>query len=644
MPTNQYPYSERRSPISRRLSTRLLLRIGLWSLIVVAMVAAAGFYIAYHQAKKNQKQELLTQINNQVQYESRTLRDAVASAEILRDSFLQRYQQYADFSELATKFDQRHEETEPGTWRLKPEFYHGTLVEPEFYQHISTFIGPGERPLSDELKARIIISQQVLNERAPAWDRRWANSHFSMPENVLVQYSSEHPWGLLAAHDLVMTDYSVVRSTLQQFNPQRRPLWTGLYYDLSADYWTITYQLPVDLNGRHLVNASHDIPLKQLVSGLVRSNHDQIQHFVFGESGQLIASAESLSADYQQAGILDIHKLTNPQYKQIFAQLEPAFVQQRRVVLPNAIPGQLLIAQPLEVADWWYVTLYPYAEIQRAALTTPLAISLSAIVLLLAILGIVSVFVNRFVADPLQRLAHLAELIGNKQYDAVIRSPLLSEDIRSEVGQLIRSFRAMAQRLLENQNNLEKLVDDRTKELERANRRLAQVNQKLDQMAHFDGLTNLWNRRAFDRDLRMELQSENSGHLALALGDLDKFKAFNDRYGHIAGDDVLQRVAKALEATSYGRVYRYGGEEIAVLIPADNHAEAQLQAEALCQAVRNLAIEHQDAERGVLTISFGVVQLDPNQDANDNITRADELLYQAKKNGGDGCLVAGEPL
>lgn len=641
MPTNQYPHSDRRSALSRRLSTRLITRIALWSMILVCVIAAAGFYIAYQQAKQTQQRQLMEQIDNQIHDETRMLRRAVESAEILRSAFLQRYQQYTDYGELAALFDQWYEETEPGTWRLKPDFYDGFLVEQAYFQNMSTFIGPGERPLSDELKARIVISQQVLNELGPAWDNSWANSHFSMPENVLVHYSSQHPWGLLADASLVMTNYSVVRSTLQAYNPERQPLWTGLYYDLSADYWTITYQLPVDLDGRHLVTASHDIPLKSLVSGLVRSDHEQIQHVVLSQSGQLIASAESLAEDYQQAGVLDIEKLTNPLYQQLFNQLAPAFDNRERMVLPNAIPGQLLIAQPLDVADWWYVTLYPYAEIQRAALFIPAAISLSALVLLLSILVIVYVFVNRYVADPLQRLARLAELIGNKQYQEVIRSRLLHQDIRSEVGQLIRSFRAMAQRLLENQNNLEKLVDDRTQELARTNRRLAQANQKLDQIAHLDGLTNLWNRRAFDRDLQLALTSDSTAKFALALGDLDKFKAYNDRYGHIAGDDALRHVAKAIADASFGRVYRYGGEEIAVLVPAENMADATLQVEALRHALRHLAIDHPDAKDGLLSISFGVVQLDANQDANDNISRADTLLYQAKRRGGD-CVVATE--
>ncbi|QTF92353.1 diguanylate cyclase, partial [Halomonas sp. BM-2019] len=327
--------------------------------------------------------------------------------------------------------------------------------------------------------------------------------------------------------------------------------------------------------------------------------------------------------------------LTNPVYSQIYQQVEPVFAERSPVVLPNAIPGQLLIAQPLEVADWWHVTLYPYAEIQRAALRTPLQVSFSALILLLVILSIVYVFVSRYVADPIQRLAKLSELIGNKQYEAVIQSRLLHEDIRSEIGQLIRAFRAMAQRLLENQNNLEGLVEQRTKQLEQTNSKLAQANKKLDQIAHLDGLTNLWNRRAFDRDLQLAVQHGEETTCALLLGDIDKFKAYNDNYGHLAGDDALRQVAKALSDNCTGTTYRYGGEEIALLVPVSDMLEAKKLAQILCETIANLKLEHRASPTGFLTMSFGVALLDTQLSDNDNVERVDQLLYQAKHLGGN---------
>ena len=117
---------------------------------------------------------------------------------------------------------------------------------------MTTFAGPGPRPLSDEIKARTIIAQYLVNEFGPALHGLVTNTHISLPENILTIYQQDNPWGLLAAPELVITDFTTVGSTLQEDNPERTPVWTGLYFDLSAGYWTITYQVPVDIDGQHM--------------------------------------------------------------------------------------------------------------------------------------------------------------------------------------------------------------------------------------------------------------------------------------------------------------------------------------------------------------------------------------------------------
>lgn len=133
------------------------------------------------------------------------------------------------------------------------DFYEG------YFRGITSFVGPRTKALTQEFKLRILAAQHTLNKLGPAWEGLVANTHFTLPENALIQYSMEHPWGLLADENLVITDFSVVKSTLQSENPERLPSWTGLYHDTTAGYWTLTYQKPVDRDGQHLVNASFDV-------------------------------------------------------------------------------------------------------------------------------------------------------------------------------------------------------------------------------------------------------------------------------------------------------------------------------------------------------------------------------------------------
>lgn len=187
--------------------------------------------------------------------------------------------------------------------------------------------------------------------------------------------------------------------------------------------------------------------------------------------------------------------------------------------------------------------------------------------------------------------------------------------------------------LYERNNQLERLIGERTRELEEANFRL-------EVLSNTDGLTGIANRRSFDLVLTQEWHRAQRAALPIALImlDVDHFKHFNDRYGHLAGDDCLRSLARALlgEIRRSGElVARYGGEEFVVLIP-DADANAALDAARRIQrSVWSLAMEHGDVPAGIVTFSLGVSCLTPSrkQAADELIQRADAALYRAKLAG-----------
>ena len=161
---------------------------------------------------------------------------------------------------------------------------------------------------------------------------------------------------------------------------------------------------------------------------------------------------------------------------------------------------------------------------------------------------------------------------------------------------------------------------------------------QLEHLAREDALTGLANRRRFEERAREELLRAGRYQHALSvlLADLDHFKAINDTYGHSYGDTVLKEVGQAFahHCRSSDLCARYGGEEFAILLPETQLPEAQLVAERLCTAVRNLTFT-QTARAIQVTASFGIACVDTiNPQALEEIMeQADQALYAAKHNG-----------
>lgn len=170
----------------------------------------------------------------------------------------------------------------------------------------------------------------------------------------------------------------------------------------------------------------------------------------------------------------------------------------------------------------------------------------------------------------------------------------------------------------------------------------------LHRQAMLDGLTGLYNRAYFHEHLELEWRRHQRQQVPLgfALLDVDHFKAFNDQYGHVAGDACLRRVAEALKASTRRPaefVVRYGGEEFAIVMPNTPREEIGRFGEWICRQVQDLAIPHEGSSAApVVTISAGLAVLVPTPDRtwSDLIERADRALYRAKQEGRNRAMVA----
>jgi two-component system cell cycle response regulator len=173
-----------------------------------------------------------------------------------------------------------------------------------------------------------------------------------------------------------------------------------------------------------------------------------------------------------------------------------------------------------------------------------------------------------------------------------------------------------------------------------------QMERRLRELTITDDLTKLYNMRHFYAQLQLEmdraLRYESS--LSLLLLDVDRFKQYNDTYGHLEGDQVLIKLADVIRQClrKSDTAYRYGGDEFIVVLPETKANKAQKVAERI-MVLFAAACSYRVQDSGInTTLSAGVVEYRPGEDLSGFIERADQAMYRAKKQGGNQSLLAWE--
>ena len=220
-----------------------------------------------------------------------------------------------------------------------------------------------------------------------------------------------------------------------------------------------------------------------------------------------------------------------------------------------------------------------------------------------------------------------------------------------EVKYIIKISDTYQNKLLETREKLKREIKDKNKtetklknkisELQKTKQKLEKTNQKLSKISCRDQLTDLYNRREFEKTIKNEWRNaiREAKPISVVMLDIDYFKKFNDNYGHLAGDNCLQKLSQALKNTlkrPRDFLARYGGEEFIAILPDTNQSGAKHVAELLRKNVVNLEIPHNHSPvLNYVTISLGVATTEKAElyVFEEILDKVDQALYQAKDNG-----------
>jgi diguanylate cyclase (GGDEF)-like protein len=239
-------------------------------------------------------------------------------------------------------------------------------------------------------------------------------------------------------------------------------------------------------------------------------------------------------------------------------------------------------------------------------------------------------------------ISAVIDAVNEGQVYRYLAKPWRPEELKAVLGQgleryrLVLENRRLLRELQEANEDLERKVRERTLRLQEQNEALREARERIEELSRRDALTGLTNRRWLDELLRLEVERAKryGAPLSVIMVDLDHFKVVNDSFGHAVGDQVLKSAARTLrEAVRMTDVVgRYGGEEFLVLLPNTGMAQATVLAERMRAGLRLMPVGFRPDP---VTGSFGVTQWTRGDTVAGLVDRADEALYEAKREGRD---------
>ncbi len=237
--------------------------------------------------------------------------------------------------------------------------------------------------------------------------------------------------------------------------------------------------------------------------------------------------------------------------------------------------------------------------------------------------------VSSSMSDTLSDTSSFSEMVDKSfnKLEKVQDNNLSIEEVMNVVRQLV----AESHEIRHSTKFLNHQLTNASEEIARLKHQLAEVQKD----ALFDGLSSLYNRRAFDADLVSLVEANQA--MSLVMLDIDHFKEFNDSYGHLFGDNVLKSIARRLQQSCRDGAcaYRFGGEEFALILPNKSLRIARQYADTLRRMIEKLRVKDKRTGSQVhsITASFGVAEFQPGDTADSLVNKADKQLYDAKQLG-----------
>jgi signal transduction histidine kinase/FixJ family two-component response regulator len=379
----------------------------------------------------------------------------------LKQALLDRLQSSTpeDFQE---KFEERLSALPDGTIRNRPNTFNVKKTP-------GVFLGQNVK-INADIQQRVMTYFDIIQSYGSAWYNRFFNTYIQIPENGLVVYMPDNNWTQNAPSDksFRVTDDESFYITDKKHDPQRKTVWTGIYYDSVMKNWMAACVTPVDINGRHVATLGHDILISDLQNRTIKDTLEGTYNMIFRADGRLVAHPYLMNRIQESGGKYNISESQDVHLRTLFKLVTERSTNQ--VILDNPDGDAYLAITKIKGPDWYFVTVFPKSLLSQRAFNASRTILLVGIASLLIEIVVIFYILRNQLSAPLIKLMRATESIAAGDLD--IELDITRQD---ELGRLAFLFNKMAQQLRESfttlaqtNENLEVRVEERTADLKEA--------------------------------------------------------------------------------------------------------------------------------------------------------------------------------
>ena len=375
------------------------LRLAVLITLVTVCAGIASYFYSMASTEELVREQLVKYIGERGLRESALFLESDAYQARFQKEYIERYKRMGDEDPVEWFEEHLEKRPEDGTYRSKPELYHGKDRELGRRDVSASMMIGADTEITPEVRRALAIGYDMINQYGPAWRKPFDDLYFSSPEKTSVSRWPGTPWGLMMDDKVEWRDEEWFAITTVAKNPERRQRWSGVLFDERNGQWMVSGVTPLDVDGKQVGMVGTDLLLDDIVERTIDETLSGTFNMLLQADGRVIAHPHKVEEIIAEKGMLTASTSADERLRRHYELART--VASFPFVIDNGIDDELVAVTRIKGPEWYFITIYPKALLADRALRSAGFILLSGMASLTAMLLVIWFVLKRSVVYPL---------------------------------------------------------------------------------------------------------------------------------------------------------------------------------------------------------------------------------------------------